>query len=98
MSHGPLHTSLTRNPQTPNMEYWSGAFTAVMAFRSASGRPVAAVTVMRNSAVALGATAADTFSWLPDANDASEFVLYGWDTGSIAPVTATTITIGIQTR
>ena len=53
---------------------------------------------MRNSAIALAATAADTFSWLPDANDASQFVLYGWDTGSIAPVTATTITIGIQTR
>ena len=92
-----MATSLKRNPQTPNMEWWTGSVTASATFRSASGRPVKAVHALAHSSThPSGNNHADKFSWVPDVNNASKFVLYCWkDAGTAAA--ATTITISVQT-
>tara|TARA_Y100001973_G_scaffold103538_1_gene171028 strand:+ start:818 stop:1090 length:273 start_codon:yes stop_codon:yes gene_type:complete len=88
-----MATELKRNLQTPNLEFWTGSVTASATFRSVSGRPVKVVSAMGHASAI--STNAVKFTWVPDVNDESKFVLYCWqDDGTAA--TASTISISAQ--
>lgn len=91
-----VYTHLKVNPQTPNMEFWTGSVTASASFRSVSGRPVKAISAIAHSSTAPnGEDHAINFSWVPDVNDESKFVLYCWKAAGTA-ADATTISISAQ--